>query len=66
MFVDYVLVSIDEVIQDTKQVNAMNEEIKEVKKNNKWEITTFLQGQKAIDVKWIFKIKKKSNGKVER
>ncbi|GJV20173.1 hypothetical protein Tco_1369193 [Tanacetum coccineum] len=37
----------------------MKEEIKSIEKNDTWELTTLLKGQKAIGVKWVYKAKKK-------
>ena len=44
----------------------MNEEIKAIKKNDTWELTTLPHGKKAIGVKWVYKMKKKAKGEVER
>ncbi|GKE98349.1 reverse transcriptase, partial [Tanacetum coccineum] len=40
--------------------------IKSIKKNDTWELTTLLKGQKAIGVKWVYKAKKNAKGKVEK
>ena len=47
-------------------MNAMNEEIKAIERNNTWKLTNIPQGHKAINVKWVFKTKVKSNSEVER
>ena len=44
----------------------MNEEIKAIERNNTWKLTNIPQGHKAINVKWVFKTKVKSNSEVER
>ena len=44
----------------------MDEEIKAIKKNDKWKLSTRPNGKKAIGVKWMFKIKKNEKGEVER
>ncbi|GKV24501.1 hypothetical protein SLEP1_g34108 [Rubroshorea leprosula] len=56
----------EEAVQDPKWVNAMLEEMKAIEKNNTWELANLPQGQKAIDVKWVFKTKMKSNGEIKR
>ncbi|GKV49915.1 hypothetical protein SLEP1_g56638 [Rubroshorea leprosula] len=66
MFADLEPVFFEEAIQDPKWVNAMLEEMKAIEKNNTWELTDLPQDQKAIDVKWVFKTKMKSNGDIER
>ncbi|GKV24984.1 hypothetical protein SLEP1_g34508 [Rubroshorea leprosula] len=50
----------------TRWVNAMNEEIKAIERNNTWVLTDIPQAHKAIDVKWVFKTKVKSNGETIR
>ncbi|KAG6386840.1 hypothetical protein SASPL_152016 [Salvia splendens] len=45
---------------------AMDEKIKAIEKNDTWELVTLPKGHKAIGVKWVYKIKKNSNGEVER
>ncbi|GKV14655.1 hypothetical protein SLEP1_g25495 [Rubroshorea leprosula] len=66
MFADLEPVFFEEAIQDPKWVNATLEEMKAIEKNNTWELTDLPQDQKAIDVKWVFKTKMKSNGEIER
>uniref|UniRef100_A0A2N9F020 Integrase catalytic domain-containing protein n=1 Tax=Fagus sylvatica TaxID=28930 RepID=A0A2N9F020_FAGSY len=55
-----------EAVQDKKWRNAMDEEIKAIKKNDTWELTTLPHGKKAIGVKWVYKMKKNAKGEVER
>ncbi|GKV33750.1 hypothetical protein SLEP1_g42213 [Rubroshorea leprosula] len=64
-FADSEPVTFEETIQDSRWVNAMNEEIKAIERNNTWVLTDIPQAHKAIDVKWVFKTKVKSNGEVE-
>jgi len=44
----------------------MNEELMAIEKNNTWKLADFLKGNKAIDVKWVYKIKVKANGEIDR
>ena len=44
----------------------MDEEIKAIKKNDKWELATLPTGKKIIGVKWVYKLKKNAKGEVER
>lgn len=55
-----------EASQDEKWVSAMREEIKALEDNNTWCIVDLSLGAKAIGSKWVYKIKYKSNGKVDR
>lgn len=43
---------------------AMKNEIDSIEKNNTWVLTELPPGQKAIGLKWVFKIKKDMNGEV--
>ena len=40
--------------------------MKVIKKNDTWELDSLQKGHKAINVKWVYKDKKKANGEVER
>nr|GEW30773.1 retrovirus-related Pol polyprotein from transposon TNT 1-94 [Tanacetum cinerariifolium] len=58
----------EEAMKSKKWRQAMEEEIKSIEKNDTWELTTLLKGQKAIGVKWVYKAKKKrqrQSGKVQ-
>nr|GEY33698.1 retrovirus-related Pol polyprotein from transposon TNT 1-94 [Tanacetum cinerariifolium] len=56
--------SLQELYEKWRQ--AMEEEIKSIEKNDTWELTTLLKGQKAIGVKWVYKAKKNAKGEVEK
>nr|GEU43116.1 ribonuclease H-like domain-containing protein [Tanacetum cinerariifolium] len=47
-------------------VDAMNAEIDALYKNNTLELADLLAGRKAIGFKWVYKIKYKSDGEIER
>nr|GEV98041.1 reverse transcriptase domain-containing protein [Tanacetum cinerariifolium] len=55
-----------EAINDNNWVEAMNNEIKALNRNQTWEITYLLKGRRPIICRWIYKIKYKSNGEIER
>jgi len=44
----------------------MDLEIKVIKKNETWKLTTLPNGARNIGVKWIFKTKMNENGKVDK
>ena len=46
--------------------DAMNDEMEALNKNDTYEITELPPGRKAIGNKWVWKIKFKSNGEVDR
>lgn len=45
---------------------AMEEELMSMKHNKVWELVELPQGCKAVDCKWIYKMKRDSKGQVER
>lgn len=46
-------------------IDVMKEKIKSMKDNDICELISLLEGTKLIDCKWIFKIKRDSNGNVK-
>ncbi|KAF5812650.1 putative RNA-directed DNA polymerase [Helianthus annuus] len=55
-----------QAMQDPKWVEAMQREIQALEQNNTWTIESLPEGKRAIDSKWVYKIKYKPNGEVER
>ncbi|GKA71085.1 ribonuclease H-like domain-containing protein [Tanacetum coccineum] len=55
-----------EASTNSRWAQAMNKEIKALYRNETWEITDLPKERKPIGSKWIFKIKFKSSGEVER
>nr|GFA00115.1 retrovirus-related Pol polyprotein from transposon TNT 1-94 [Tanacetum cinerariifolium] len=53
-------------MKSKKWRQAMEEEMRSIKKNDTWELTTLLKGQKAIGVKWVYKPKRNAKGEVEK
>ncbi|GJR49679.1 ribonuclease H-like domain-containing protein [Tanacetum coccineum] len=49
-----------------KYVEAMNNEIEALNRNNTWTVCDLPYGRKPIGCKWIYKIKYKDSGEVER
>lgn len=58
--------SFKQAIQDPKWIEAMKKEIQALQQNNTWTIESLPEGKKAIDSKWVYKIKYKPNGDIER
>ena len=44
----------------------MKEEIHAIEKNDTWELTMLPKGQKAIGIKWVYKIKRNADGEIDR
>ncbi|KAG7578454.1 Retrotransposon gag domain [Arabidopsis thaliana x Arabidopsis arenosa] len=58
--------SYSEAVKDEKWCNAMSGEVNALEENETWDITNPPPGKKAIGSHWIFTIKYKSNGEIER
>nr|GEW62492.1 retrovirus-related Pol polyprotein from transposon TNT 1-94 [Tanacetum cinerariifolium] len=58
--------SYTEACKDSRWIEAMNLEMVALNRNETWFVTELPNGRKAIGCKWLFKVKYKSNGKVER
>ncbi|KAL0409127.1 UNVERIFIED_CONTAM: Retrovirus-related Pol polyprotein from transposon TNT 1-94 [Sesamum radiatum] len=58
--------SFEEAIKEKKWIQAMEEEIHSIEKNDTWELATLPSGHEAIGVKWVYKIKRNAKGEVER
>ena len=67
---ELMLVEIDEPTtydQENKEKvwrEAMQTEIEAIERNNTWKLTDLPPNHKAIDLKWVFKEKKNTNGKI--
>lgn len=55
-----------EAVKHPKWVKAMNSELHALELYETWDITDLLIRKKVIDSKWLFKVKYRSNGSVER
>lgn len=67
---DMLLVSIEEptncneAAKEEEWRKAMETELDAIEKNNTWVLTDLPEGHKAIGLKWVFKLKKNTNGEV--
>ncbi|XP_074307820.1 uncharacterized protein LOC141642784 [Silene latifolia] len=52
--------------QDPRWIEAMSKEITALEENQTWELVPLPNGHKAIGSKWVYRIKYKSDGSVER
>ncbi|GKB45251.1 putative RNA-directed DNA polymerase [Tanacetum coccineum] len=52
--------------QDDRWREAMQKEVKALEKNSTWTLEDLPERKRAIDSKWVYKIKFKPNGEVER
>ena len=58
--------SYEEASKDPNWTTAMNKEIQALIDNQTWAVVDLLKGNKAIGSKWVYKIKLKSDGSLER
>lgn len=56
----------EEVVNEEKWCNDMDEEIDAIERNETWELTTFPPKKKVIGVKWVYKTKFNAKGKIDR
>ncbi|KAL5763907.1 hypothetical protein ACOSQ2_016501 [Xanthoceras sorbifolium] len=59
-------VSFEDVAQEKKWRDAMDEEIKAIEKNNTWELVPLSKGHKKIGVKWVYKTKRNTKREIEK
>jgi hypothetical protein len=58
--------SVQEAIKDPRWKNAMNEEMKSLQRNATWEVIDLPAGKKPVGCRWIFSVKYKADGDIER
>ena len=56
----------EDAVKEEKWVEAMNEEIGAIERNDTWELVDLPQGKEVIGVKWVYKTKSNIEGKIER
>lgn len=59
-------VCFEQAITDEVWKEAMDQEISSIEKNQTWKLTHLPPGHKAIDLKWVFKVKKDQTGAVTK
>ncbi|CAL2225705.1 unnamed protein product [Prunus armeniaca] len=58
--------SVTEALEDPKWKEAMNEEMRALQKNVTWELVPLSHGKKIVGCRWIYTVKLKADGSVER
>ncbi|KAM1062207.1 hypothetical protein EV1_026345 [Malus domestica] len=66
LFVSSDPITYNEAVKEEKRKEAMDNEIKSIKKNQTWELTDLLKGKKTIGVKWVFRRKLNEKGEVDK
>ncbi|CAN6573029.1 unnamed protein product [Malus baccata var. baccata] len=57
---------VDKALKDPKWATAMDEEMMALHKNGTWEIMELPKGKKPIRCRWVFTVKYKADGSVDR
>jgi hypothetical protein len=57
---------VQEALPDPKWTQAIKEEVEALLKNNTWTLVPLPEGKKAVGCKWVFSIKHKADGSIER
>ncbi|CAN6720151.1 unnamed protein product [Malus baccata var. baccata] len=57
---------VEEALKDPKWAAAMDEEMMALHKNDTWEVTKLPKGKKPVGCRWVFTIKYKADGSVDR
>ncbi|VVA36360.1 PREDICTED: Retrovirus-related Pol poly from transposon, partial [Prunus dulcis] len=58
--------SVTEALEDPKWKKAMNEEMRALQKNGTWELVPLPHGKKTMGCRWIYIVKLKEDGSIER
>ncbi|KAK3024979.1 hypothetical protein RJ639_042786 [Escallonia herrerae] len=58
--------SVQEVLADLRWTKEMNEDMEALKKNSTWELVPLLEGKKIVGCKWMYTVKVKADGSIDR
>ena len=58
--------SYEEAVRDENWVQAMDEEIEAIEKNDTWDLIDLLKDKNLIGVKWVYKTKINEKGEIDR
>ena len=58
--------NLSEALSQEEWRNAMREEMDALEKNKTWRITELPKGKKSVGCKWVFSVKYKADGRLER
>ena len=58
--------NMQEALGDPRWKEAMNEEMKSLQKNSTWKVVELPEGKKPVGCMWVFTVKYKADGTIER
>lgn len=58
--------TIEEALDDPNFAKAVTEEMEALEKNTTWRLVSLPEGKKVVGCKWVFTIKHKADGSIER
>ena len=58
--------NVQEALTDPAWANAVNEEMQALQKNSTWELVSLPEGKKTIRCRWVFTVKLKTDGSIDR
>jgi hypothetical protein len=58
--------TLNEALKDPKWIEAMNHEYNALLRNKTWHLVPLPKGKNIIDSKWVYKIKRKADGTIDR
>ena len=58
--------SLQEALVDSRWIQAMKTEMEALEKNATWELVTLPNGKSTVGCRWVFTVKHKADGSVER
>ncbi|CAL5415338.1 unnamed protein product [Camellia sinensis] len=64
--VDHIPNQVPEALSDPKWMHAIQEEMAALQKNQTWTLIPLPKGKKTVGCKWVFSIKHKADGSIER
>jgi hypothetical protein len=57
---------VQDALEDPKWKKAMNEEMEALQKTSTWELVVLPEGKKAIGCRWVYTVKLKADGSLDR
>jgi hypothetical protein len=66
LFSSHIPNNVEEALDDPKWAEAIQEEMEALQKNNTWRLIPLPEGKKTVGCKWVFSIKYKVDGSIDR